>query len=59
MAGSIFLQGTQRSRLLTEQKQKIGPNAELYKIWWGRIRQVLTIYKEDVREKLNRVIIET
>ena len=59
MAGSIFLQGTQRSRLLTEQKQKIGQNAELYKIWWGRIRQVLTIYKEDVREKLNRVIIET
>ena len=35
------------------------PNAELYKIWWGRIGQVLTMYKEDIREELNRAIIET
>ncbi len=36
-----------------------GQNAELYIIWWGQIGQVLTIYKEDIREKLNCVIIET
>ena len=29
-----------------------------YKIWWGRIRQVLTIYKDDILEKLNHAIIE-
>ena len=31
-----------------------GKNAEksaLYSSWWGRIVQVLTIYKEDIREK--------
>ena len=30
-----------------------------YKIWWGQIAQVLTIYKEDIREKLYYAIIET
>ena len=27
--------------------------------WWGQIAQVLTIYKEDIREKLYYAIIET
>jgi hypothetical protein len=26
--------------------------------WWGRIGQVLTIYKEDIRKRLNHAIIE-
>ncbi len=29
------------------------------KIWWGRIGQALTIYREDIRKKLDHAIIET
>jgi hypothetical protein len=31
---------------------KNGQNADLYKIWWGRIGQALTIYRQDVLTKI-------
>ena len=32
--------------------KKIGHSAELYKSWWGRIGQALTIYREDNKVRL-------
>ncbi|MBR0372599.1 hypothetical protein IJH72_01490 [Candidatus Saccharibacteria bacterium] len=30
----------------------------LFTIWWGRIVQALTVYKEDILERLDRAIME-
>ena len=44
--------------LNSELQWRNGEKSGFYKIWWGRIGQALTIYKEDIREKLDHAIIE-
>ncbi len=47
-----------RKVLNSELQGRNDEKSALYKIWWGLINQVLTAYKEDVEEKLQRRIYE-